>query len=92
MSKQFIHIGISFADLVGEPEAFEKKLNSAPDWMRYAPNCWIVYTSRTPAQWYARLKPLLKDGDHIFIVTIDLSERQGWLPSWCWDWIKKKRD
>jgi hypothetical protein len=88
--KQFLHIGFAF---YGEPKVKELEtiFNLALDWLRYAPNCWIVYTSSDAQKWYSRVKPLLSENEFVFIVRIDLQERQGWLPKWAWDWIKKER-
>ncbi len=63
----------------------------AIDWIRYSSNCWIVWTTSEPVKWFERLKPKLGPKDHMLIVAIDLSCRQGWLPRSVWDWIKKPR-
>jgi len=90
MSNRYLHVGFNWA---GEAKITELKpiFDKAIDWVRYSPNCWIIWTSSEPEKWYERLKPQLGSGDHLFICAIDLSERQGWLPKTIWDWIKKER-
>jgi len=88
---QFLHIGLNFAEATKVEElipVFDKAL----DWVRYAPNCWIVWTTSSHEQWYARLKPHLTDRDHLFISTLDLQHGySGWLPQVVWDWLSKNR-
>jgi hypothetical protein len=90
MSKRFLHIGFNWS---GEPKINELKpvFDNAIDWLRYTPNCWIVWTSSDPEKWYERVKPYLGTGDHVFICAVDMETRQGWLPKTTWAWIDKER-
>jgi hypothetical protein len=87
---QFLHIAFNWS---GEPKITELKpvFDQAIDWIRYAPNCWIVWTSNGPDKWYERLKPHLGTSDHMFICSIDMNTRSGWLPKTTWEWITKTR-
>lgn len=87
---KFVHISFSFR---GAPKIEEllPAFNQALDWVRYAPNCWIVWTTSSTEKWFARLKPHLTDDDHMLIATLDLQDYNGWLPQWVWDWITKER-
>jgi hypothetical protein len=87
----FLHIGINWRSKQKVQE-LEKTFDLALDWLRYAPNCWIVYTTSTPQKWYDRLKPFMTESDTFLISKVDLTSRQGWLPKSCWDWIKKDRE
>jgi hypothetical protein len=71
-------------------DELEPIFDKALDWIRYAPNCWIVHTSATPQKWLARLKPILAPSDHVLIVEINLANRSGWLPRSLWDWIRER--
>jgi hypothetical protein len=87
----FLHISFSFRS-VAKVQELEPAFNKAKDWIRYAPNCWLVYTTSTTARWLARLKPYLADNDVVMIIKIpptDLDENiDGWLPKWVWHWIE----
>ncbi len=88
------YLHVAFRRVFGGPskEELEKTFNQALDWLRYAPNCWILYTRRTPQQWYAALQPLLEDKpSSILIVEVNPAVRSGTMPKMVWDWLKKKR-
>jgi hypothetical protein len=89
--RTYLHVAFAFD---GEPRVkdFEPVFNKSRDWMRYAPNCWIVYTSRPPQFWAEKVQPLMKRGESVLVVEIDPKKRQGLLPKWAWEWLKKARD
>lgn len=90
-SARFLHVGINFGGVAKVDElipAFDKAL----DWARYAPNCWIVWTTSSAEQWYTRLQPHLTENDQLLISALDLKqEYAGWLPQAIWDWLSKNR-
>lgn len=71
----------------------EKELNKAADWLRYVPNCWLIYTVQPAKVWYDRLSeiPGMKDGN-LFICEVNLKNRAGWIKSSVWDRIRKGRE
>jgi hypothetical protein len=85
-----LHVGFNFK---GPPKITELQpiFNKAKDWIRYAPNCWIVWTNRSANQWADLLKPKLGPEDSVFICQLDMTNRQGWLPKWVWEWLDKSR-
>ena len=87
--KKFLHVGFNTT----KPRVQEWKtlFNQATDWLRYAPNCWILYTGRSPQSWYELIKPQLQEGEDVFICELVITNRQGWLPKNAWDWVKKSR-
>jgi len=87
---QFLQITFDFE---GPPKIKELKpeFDKALDWIRIAPNAWIVWTTSTPDQWYSRIKPRLGPKDHFFILGIDNTIRHGWAEKWVWEWLDKKR-
>lgn len=91
MARRFFHIGFSF---VIEPdlEDLEDTFDKAIDWYRYAPNCWVVWTSSSPERWYSRLRKHLNEGDRLFICEINIGERSGWMPRKFWNFIKSHQD
>ena len=88
----YYHIMLSLPGILPTDPAVVKKLDLAVDWFRYAPNCWIVYTSSNAQKWYDRLKPLIElHGGNVFIAKLDLTDRQGWISKELWDWLRKPR-
>src|SRR5260370_41689300 len=87
MGNRFLHTGFTF---VIEPELdkLENTFDKAFDWYRYAPNCWVVWTSSSPQKWYSRLKRHLGEDDLVFICELDVSNRSGWMPKKFWNFIK----
>ena len=85
---------VAFVWSGNDPKINELKpiFDKAKDWMRYAPNCWIVRTDLSPQVWYSRLKPYIKEPESVFICELNITNRQGRLPKWMWDWIKKDRN
>jgi hypothetical protein len=70
-------------------DRIEKVIDSALDWYQFDTNCFIVWSSKTPEQWYRRLKPLLGSDGNVLIVGIDQDVSQGWMSQDFWDWLKK---
>ena len=57
-------------------------------WWHYLGSVWIVNTRFTPQECYDRIKPNMDANDYLFIVDISQKERQGWLPTKAWDWLR----
>jgi hypothetical protein len=88
---KFLHVGFYFkkGNKISELEPI---FDLAFDWYRYAPTCWILWTSGTAEKWYERLKPKLGADDTFFVCELNMQDRQGWLNQAAWDWLNKKRD
>jgi hypothetical protein len=91
MTTRFLHISFYFSDGDDRISHLKPIFKKALDWCRYAPNCWIVYTSSSAERWYERFRPFISDEDRLLIVEISLDERQGWLSRSTWDWLDKDR-
>ena len=91
MPKQFLHVSFQFVDGQSRRDKLEPIFNKALDWFRYTPTSWILWTSRSAEHWYERVRPLLSDDDTVFIVKLDISERQGWVSKRFWDWLNQDR-
>jgi hypothetical protein len=91
MTAKFLHVSFNFKERSSPAGSIEKVLDKAMDWVRYAPNCYILYTRTDVQTWYARLRKLLHEKDNIFVVELNIENRQGWLPKYVWEWIKKDR-
>lgn len=90
----FLHLGIRpEGSDAPDRSAIETVLNKAKDWYRYAPNCWIIYTSQDADEWYDRLKavPGIKNHASFFLCEVKLTNRSGWMPEKFWEWVGKDR-
>lgn len=87
---KFYHIYISRKPDVAADDV-QKKINLALDWFRYDPKNWVVYTTSNASKWQERLRPFVDPGGHLFIVRLDVSDRQGWMTRKFWDWLRKQR-
>lgn len=63
----------------------------ATDWLRYAPNCWIVWTSGTPQSWATGARRHLGSEDSLLVVEINAKAKEGWQADWIWAWLNKVR-
>jgi hypothetical protein len=89
---RFLHIGFTFN--AGPPKVRELEPTFdvlAPDWLRYSPTCWLVWTARPASDFFYGLKPFLGPSDSLLIIKADMSERNGWQPPWVWEWMDRKR-
>ena len=72
-----------------DSDALEEALGKGLDWIQYASNCWLVWTSSSSDKWYGRFKPALKTGDRIFICELNIEKRSGWMPRSFWKFIQE---
>lgn len=90
MKGKYLHIAFLWK---GKPKIkeIEPVFDLSLSWVRYTPNCWIVWTTSSAQKWYDRLKSHLGIEDQVFICKLDLSERQGWLSKSVWKWLREDR-
>ncbi|MCP1766316.1 hypothetical protein [Bradyrhizobium japonicum] len=92
MNERFLHISFTFNEGMPKVQGLEPVFNYlAPDWLRYSPNCWLVWTARPASDFYFGVKPLIGNSDSMLIVKVDMSDRNGIQPQWVWEWMDKKR-
>lgn len=84
----FLHIFIKPKSGITN-DMVKEKMNLAVDWYKYADYCWVVKTTSDVAKWQTRLKPLVDPDGSLLILTINPSERQGWISKSFWNWLKK---
>jgi hypothetical protein len=95
-SKKYLHLSMMYPEALklAAHNQVQHVVNQSEDWLRYADNCWLVWTSDTPEQLYAKLAaiPTLKDV-YIFILEVNISRayRSGQFPNWVWEWLDKDR-
>jgi len=96
--KRYLHIAFNFPPVWAPMQTAVQNVITANalDWLRYAANCWIVWTTENSKQWadkfYAQVQGA-REGSFL-IVAIDISATSdGWanFPQWIWDWIRRYR-
>ena len=88
MSK-FLSLTFDFEGEKPPLPAIEESLNKALDWVRYAPNCWLLYTSRDEQVWAERMRKMVGEEASILVVKVDMEHRAGYMEKFIWEWIQK---
>lgn len=92
MKSRYLHMAFNFQNGAKTTE-LEPIINGmADDWLRYSPNCWVLWTSRPASDFLYVLRPYIGPNDTVLIAALDMSDRNGWLPQWMWEWIDKRRE
>jgi hypothetical protein len=86
---RLLHIGFGLQNGGPKIEDIQPHFDKATDWYRYAPNCWLVWTSGTPDTWFKYLKPFVPDPNYILIIEVNPQQIRGWLPKGGWEWLSK---
>jgi hypothetical protein len=90
----FLHIGFVWT---GPPKTKEMEplfSREARDWVRYAGNCWIVWTDKDTNYWADKLRPQLGVNDQVLVCPLPMNinnSSQGWMSKFVWDWMHKPR-
>ena len=87
---RFLHIAFNWRHRIKTKE-LEPVFDKALDWIRYAPNCWIVWSNSSVETWYKRFEKYLHEDDTVLICKLDPNEKFGIAPEWIWDWLDEKR-
>ena len=75
----------------GSPDKYSAlfdEIKKFSSWWHYITNSWIVITSDSAKEIFAKLKPHVDEDINILVIQVG-TDRQGWLPKKAWDWIKK---
>jgi hypothetical protein len=93
----FLHLGVYPEERhAPDAKAIQAVLDRAKDWFRYAPYCWLIYTTKDAQTWYERLRNIPGMEDHASFLICELplaqkDKRAGWLPESVWAWINRAR-
>lgn len=69
---------------------YESIKTCGDSWWHYLDSVWLIHSDTLSAsQCYDRIRDNIDDNDNLFVVEITGKNRQGWLPSKAWEWIKK---
>lgn len=75
--------------------ALANTFGAASQWMRYAPNCWVLWTDLSVEEWHKRLERtpgLPTNYGALILVVLDGNEnRSGKTFDWAWNWLRDKR-
>lgn len=88
---RFYHVGLNWRT-APRHIAVDAALNVlAPDWARYSPTAWLVWTDLTAQQLAQKILPICP-GDDLLVVPIEPgSNYSGWMPTWIWAWLQRPR-
>lgn len=91
---RFFNLGVAFAR--GVPRTAEIESSAldwiAPDWLRYTPTNWLLYSEKNAQQLSDLLHPYFPT-DHFLVLPVDVSLGvQGWMSQFVWDWINRPRN
>jgi hypothetical protein len=71
-----------------------KTLAGEGNWQHPMESFWVVaisnYSYRDANSIYEEFRKYIDENDSLFVVRIDQSERQGWMPKNFWTWMKEK--
>lgn len=88
---KFLLVTFNFEGRIAPNEKLKTLFDKALDWVNYAPNCYILYTTTSHLAWKARIRKALDDDSTVFIVEFDPDKKTGFAPKRVWDWFKKDR-
>jgi hypothetical protein len=91
MAHKYLHVTLLFSGPRPPENMLVAAFSLADDWLKYANDCWIIWTARPASDWFYIFKNILGPNDMMLIVGLDMQERNGWMPQWIWEWIDRKR-
>jgi len=69
---------------------YESIKSCGTTWWHFLESVWIIHTNDLdPNECYHRIRECIDDKDNLLVVDITNRNRQGWLPSKAWDWIRQ---
>ena len=73
MAERILHVSLRADGRPPSKATLIEVLNYAPDWVVYAPNCWLLWTAESVSTWYSRLRRV--------VAAEDQGRRRGLVPS-----------
>ena len=92
MAERILHVSLRADGRSPSKAMLIEVLNYAPDWVVYAPNCWLLWTAESVSTWYSRLRRVVAAEDKLLIFRADYSDYEGFMPDIVWDWLRKYRN
>lgn len=66
-------------------------INNLGDVQHPLESVWVVSNEGNAEEIYGKIRPYIDNNDFLFVVRLEESDRQGWLPKSFWEWFSKKR-
>ncbi|WP_441227899.1 hypothetical protein AB7813_03720 [Tardiphaga sp. 20_F10_N6_6] len=88
---KYLQVTFNFEGRTPPDKELKVLFDTAIDWVKFAPNAWLLYTVTAPDVWYKYIKREIHPEDTVFICEIDPTERSGFLQQNIWDWLTKDR-
>jgi hypothetical protein len=84
---RFLHVTVSIPP--ANERVLERLFDKASDWVRYAPNCWIVVSDEDSEKWLERIREVTDKNANLFVFELNIENAYGYLPQKIWDWFEK---
>jgi hypothetical protein len=68
-----------------------QKMNLSLDWFKFDKTNYMVWSTSDVAKWMTRLQPLAEPDGRLLIIEVVSTNRNGWMNTDFWNWLKKKR-
>jgi hypothetical protein len=88
---RYLHLGITFAGIPKSKELEPLITTLSGDWVRYGFNTWVLWTPLSATSVANSVRAALGAADQLLVVSVDIREKDGWLPEWIWNWLNKPR-
>jgi hypothetical protein len=88
---KYLHVGFTFEGKPVEHSTLVPHFNRASDWLRYAPNCWIIYTDEAPQTWRDRLNSAIGPKDFVLVFELNWTNWSGYVTDFSKKWLEKRR-
>jgi hypothetical protein len=93
---RLLHIGFGSVEMTEAViDGLKRTFDEATTWMRYSPNCWMLWTGRTIDEWQQRIAatPELPKNFTVLILTVmdGRDYRGGFAYDWMWKWLQERK-
>ena len=88
---RILHVGINFG-AIEKVQSLEGAISQmSEDWIRYAPNNWLLWSSHSIQSCSLILREQLSLNDQFLVFEFGAEVPDGFHYEWVWKWITEKR-
>jgi hypothetical protein len=91
--QQLLHIGFHFQAPFPNVKIIEGVVSTySVDWVRYSTHCYLIVTDHHPTVIQKALLAIPNmDSSFLMVCAVDptITNIDGYLPQWIWDWVNK---